>query len=516
MSNITKELDVNYKSNWEFTVDEQDTIDNFRNIGYDIEEAIGDIVDNSIDAGASKIFIEYSFRSDNNQGYVVVMDNGKGMNREELTNAFSYKKNEGAESNRLGFFGLGLKTSSSSQCDKLSILTRKNNEQQIVEGTICFKNKDKKIYAEFDDPNNLYSFFDNASSKNNLPFKTNSGTIVLWSEMTERFGRTIQKKDNPTNFFDINSKIKNHLGLIFYEFIKENKVEIYVGRNNWNKAPIEYIDPFLVKEKDTIELQKDNVYVESLDGNIEIEPYIVPDIRSFPEEQREKFSSYYSWNEMQGIYIFRNKRLLSYSKWHNLKYKNQTIKEKSEKYRNLRIKISFNNLKYLENLDLTINKTKMSLPIEVSEKLSLKLDYIIEEYFRHSSIGKIKKVFVYRGQDKSLWKKNHNEYLELDRSHPLIKELKGDDNFSQKFNQLLSMLNQQQKEHNLINIVLKLNEPNSSNEDILISQMKDQKRQLMDSRILDEKEIIEVLKSLFSNNSKVNEDFIKEKVFKDE
>ena len=516
MKNNKKELNINHKSSWEYVVDEQDTIDNLRNIGYDIEEAIGDIVDNSIDAGASKIFIEYSFRNDNNQGYVVVMDNGSGMDREELTNAFSYKKNKGAESNRLGFFGLGLKTSSSSQCDKLSILTRRNNEQKVVGGTIYFNNNDKKIHSDFDDPNNLYSFFDNASSKNDLPFNTNSGTIVLWSEMTERFGRTIQRKDNPTNFFDINSKIKNHLGLIFYELIKENKIKIYVGRNNWNNTPIEFIDPFLVNEKDTIELPKDNTYVESLDGNIEIEPYIVPDIRSFPEEKRDEFSSYYSWNEMQGIYIFRNKRLLSYAKWHNLKYKNQTIKDKSEKFRNLRIKISFNNLKNLEKLDLTINKTKMSLPIEVSEKLSLKLDHIIKEYFRHSNIGKIKKVFVYKGKDKSLWKKNHNENLEIERTHPLIKELKGNEKLNKKFSQLLSMLNQQQKEHNLINIVLKLNEPNNSNEDIFISQMKDQVRQLKESKITDEEDIVEILLSIFSNNSKINIDFIKEKVLKDD
>ena len=92
MRNNKKVLNINHKSSWEYVVDEQDTIDNLRNIGYDIEEAIGDIVDNSIDAGASKIFIEYSFRNDNNQGYVVVMDNGSGMDREELTNAFSYKK----------------------------------------------------------------------------------------------------------------------------------------------------------------------------------------------------------------------------------------------------------------------------------------------------------------------------------------------------------------------------------------------------------------------------------------
>ena len=106
---------------------------------------------------------------------------------------------------------------------------------------------------------------------------------------------------------------------------------------------------------------------------------------------------------------------------------------------------------------------------------------------------------------------NHNENLEIDRSHPLIKELKGNEKFNKKFSQLLSMLNQQQKEHNLINIVLKLNEPNNSNEDIFISQMKDQVRQLKESKITDEEDIVEILLSIFSNNSKINIDFIKER-----
>ena len=35
MRNNKKELNINHKSSWEYVVDEQDTIDNFRNIGYD-------------------------------------------------------------------------------------------------------------------------------------------------------------------------------------------------------------------------------------------------------------------------------------------------------------------------------------------------------------------------------------------------------------------------------------------------------------------------------------------------
>ena len=62
-------------------------------------------------------------------------------------------------------------------------------------------------------------------------------------------------------------------------------------------------------------------------------------------------------------------------------------------------------MKNLEKLDLTINKTKMSLPIEVSEKLSLKLDHIIKEYFRHSNIGKIKKFLFTKEKIKVYGKK---------------------------------------------------------------------------------------------------------------
>lgn len=513
--NYKKTNDINSKSEWTYSIDEQDTIDNLRNIGYELEEAIGDIVDNSIDAGATKIFIEYHFRNDNNQGYVAVLDNGVGMNKDQLTEAFSFKKNKKAKQNRLGFFGFGLKTASMSQCDKLSILTKSKNGE-LQSGTVNYNNKNRVIHEEFDDPNNLKTILDGDDEKTKLPIKFSTGTIVMWSEMNERLGRVLKEKNHIKNFVDISSRIEGHLSLIFSELIKENKIQIFVGRNNWNNNPIKCFDPFLTAEQDTIELPEEQIKIDDLEGKISIKPFILPDISSFTEEKREAITSFFKWNDMQGIYIYRNNRLLSFGQWHSLRYKNKLLKESSDKFRNLRIKVLFNDLKNLEKLDLTINKSKMKLPTEVYSKLSLRLEGIIDNYHKNTNLSKIKKIFIYKGKDQSLWKKNSNESLEIDKSHPIIKDLIEQNENNEKFKQLLTILNQQQKEHNLINIVLKYNDPNYSNDQILISQMKDQYRQLKENKILDEKDILEILKSLFEGGNQINDDYIKNKVIADE
>jgi len=158
----------------------------------------------------------------------------------------------------------------------------------------------------------------------------------------------------------------------------------------------------------------------------------------------------------------------------------------------------------------------MNLPAEIEEKLTLKLARIIEGYSKHTNISKIKRVFLYKGKDQSIWKKNFNENLEIDKKHPIIKDLIKDEKFGQQFKQLISILNQQQKEHNLINIVLKFNEPNYSNDEVLLSQIQDQYMQLNELKIFEEKEIIDILVSLFSDSKKVDSEYIKRKIIDNE
>lgn len=99
-------------------------IEGLRDTGYTFDNALADIVDNSIDAGAKDIAIRIEM---DNEGDVVisVADNGCGMTLDGLKSAMTYgTRSEGRVSKRLGKFGLGLKTASTAFCRKLSVISR--------------------------------------------------------------------------------------------------------------------------------------------------------------------------------------------------------------------------------------------------------------------------------------------------------------------------------------------------------------------------------------------------------
>lgn len=108
--------------------DASSMIETFRAIGYNLETAVADIIDNAISAEAKNIYIERIWHG--GKSIITIKDDGHGMNEEELINAMRPgAQNPLAEraENDLGRFGLGLKTASFSQCRKLSVMSKKKN-----------------------------------------------------------------------------------------------------------------------------------------------------------------------------------------------------------------------------------------------------------------------------------------------------------------------------------------------------------------------------------------------------
>lgn len=98
----------------------------FRAIGYNLEAAVADIIDNSISANAQNIWFNSEWQGGNS--FITILDDGCGMNHEELVQAMKPgAKNPMDERSEkdLGRFGLGLKTASFSQCQKLIVLSKK-------------------------------------------------------------------------------------------------------------------------------------------------------------------------------------------------------------------------------------------------------------------------------------------------------------------------------------------------------------------------------------------------------
>ena len=99
-----------------------------RHIGYSLESAIADLIDNSIAAEARNIDIDFI---DSAESYIAIIDDGFGMSEDELTNAMQYGSSDPSSNrseNDLGRYGLGLKTASMSQCTKMTVVSKKNGK----------------------------------------------------------------------------------------------------------------------------------------------------------------------------------------------------------------------------------------------------------------------------------------------------------------------------------------------------------------------------------------------------
>ena len=100
-------------------------ISSLRGVGYSLETAIADIVDNSIAAGARTIEIGLDWNG--GDPVLTILDDGTGMTEATLVEAMRFG-GIGPEAQRaetdLGRFGLGLKTASLSQCRQLTVASK--------------------------------------------------------------------------------------------------------------------------------------------------------------------------------------------------------------------------------------------------------------------------------------------------------------------------------------------------------------------------------------------------------
>ena len=180
-------------------------IDVLANSGYSLETAIADIIDNSISAGADSISISYRFNNDEDD-YVLITDNGKGMTLDELKEAAilaNISKNEKREEFDLGRYSLGLKSASMSFCDRLYLSSKVENGEI---NTICM---------DFDHIRNNGKWEASVVDHDLLEKNAKNGTAVLWKKL----------KLYDKNSFDrnqINRKLyslQEHLGHTFSDFI---------------------------------------------------------------------------------------------------------------------------------------------------------------------------------------------------------------------------------------------------------------------------------------------------------
>ena len=340
-------------------------IETFRAIGYSLETAVADIIDNSISAGAKNIWINRIWKGE--ESLLTIKDDGCGMNGEELIQALK----PGAQNplaarhkNDLGRFGLGLKTASFSQCRRLSVITRK------AEYVPVFWTWDLDYVAQC----KQWKLIQWLPEQYKEEFPDGSvGTMVIWSAL-DRIIPIGTKEDNEAakaKFSMLFDRVKNHLAMTFHRFIEDKSIRIY-----WGEHEIEPWNPFCINEPKTQIFPEEEICDSH---GAFVRGYVLPHRKNFTSEQVYRTSEgIKGWGEQQGFYIYRGKRLLLAGDWLGLF-------RKEEHYKLARIRIDLPNTQ--DDLwQIDIKKSSARPPMAYIQQLKAYASNIrsnAEKVYRH-------------------------------------------------------------------------------------------------------------------------------------
>jgi hypothetical protein len=379
-------------------------IETFRAIGYNIETAVADIIDNSISANAKNIWVNFEWKG--SKTWLSIKDDGSGMNDTELIQAMRPgSKNPLQERNEkdLGRFGLGLKTASFSQARKLTVISKKADYNSVYwTWDLDFVNQT----GNWD----LIKYLPDENLETEIS-KLATGTIVLWNDI-DRVVKDFSQDDNKAldKFLETMEKVKKHLAMVFHKFIEKGKVNIFFQDKKvtaWN--------PFLTNEPATQVFPEEKIQ----NGNVTIEGFVLPHKSKISEETYKNAEGVKGWNEQQGFYIYRNERLLLAGDWLGLF-------RKEEHYKLTRIQIELPNT-LDESWQIDIKKSVARPPLVFREQIrayALKVRQHSVEVYRHKG----KSVKQIAGQKfVPLWidhKRGDKWFYKINRENPILAKIK--------------------------------------------------------------------------------------------
>ncbi len=381
-------------------------IETFRAIGYSVEAAIADIIDNSISAGAKNIWIDYEWKGE--ETTISVIDDGCGMSNPELINAMrpgSKNPLDIREQKDLGRFGLGLKTASFSQCKKFSVISKiKSGETSWWCWDTEYVNQVKSW--------SLIKYYPNESIFQKIN-ESSKGTAVIWWDLDRiTKGTQAENTESLDKFMRTMDGVKKHLSMVFHRFLVDGLKINFKGRE------IEPWDPFMIGV-DGLQLKAD-VYLDN--RRIKIKGFVLTHRSKLTAEQYTYGKGPKdSWTTHQGFYVYRNKRLLVAGDWLGIGNFKKEIH-----YDLCRIQIDLPN-DCDDEWQIDIKKSIARPPLRFREQiLSVAKDVRAQavEVYRHK--GNIIKRKLSQTEDQFLWEdyqRHDKRFYKLNRNHPVLKQL---------------------------------------------------------------------------------------------
>lgn len=280
-------------------------LSSFREIGYKLETAVADIIDNSISAGAKNVRISM-LPSEN---ALMIFDDGCGMSPEELVEAMRLGTvKDFREVGDLGKFGLGLKTASFSQTKKFSVISKKDGVVSALQWDIEYVEKENQWLAkklQLEDMLPIVSRLDESVPL--LIGNTPSWTIVLWENLD---------KYTEYHLGDLVDTLRNHLALVFHRYMSQEGYNRRHVTLFFNGTKIEPVDPFAEGIRATQKNQEEKLIIRG--HKIYVKAFDVPNHTKLTKQQYDELSIGEGFSRNQGFYLYREGRLLCWGTWFGL------------------------------------------------------------------------------------------------------------------------------------------------------------------------------------------------------
>ena len=281
-------------------------VESLRDLGYSLQAAVADVIDNSVAAGARRIELLADTHAET--PVIGILDDGTGMTEAELLEAMrpgSRSPLEDRAATDLGRFGLGLKTASFSQCRRFVVVTRKDGATSCAVWDLDSVAARDRWIVELPD------------SAAGVPWSerlTADGTLVVWEKLDRLVGH-----GHPGDRQDLVRQLDEtarHVEFVFHRFLsgregRERRVEMYL-----NGRELRPLDPFHSHHPATQHHSEDTFLLGGQE--IRIRPVTLPHHDKVSQADWKLYAGPEGYVKNQGFYLYRNRRLIVHGTWFGL------------------------------------------------------------------------------------------------------------------------------------------------------------------------------------------------------
>lgn len=280
--------------------------------GHTLASALADLVDNSVDAGATEVDVRFVTKNSHIRS-IRISDDGCGMTAEQLERALALGRQHEYDAGAMGHFGVGLKGASFSQAKVLTVYSA-TGYTPATAMRLGRGQSGSGIIAEAFDSETASALLRRRG------FQGESGTLVEWTQLAAVSAAT-SVHDRRRWIESMILRVRDELGLTFHRMLADGRLTIALTEVDENTgesgAPrtVKPIDPVGFERWGAAGYPRDLAGRTGAGGELRARCFILPPGVDGPSAQplgRDR-------RESQGLYVYRNDRLLQTGGWLGLR-----------------------------------------------------------------------------------------------------------------------------------------------------------------------------------------------------